>query len=420
MATAETNRRAKIFDRNNVYWCYAFGFSGAALGSVTSVLVIAVMVWAAISLLLRRFEFHHTTQTLRGSIICASYGAIIYLFTLAQNGPDRILPDIGLLVFFMPLLVVPRLLYSSPEQMFRGLVLGAAVGSIAIAVFTSIELADRFVRADGLSGNPNVFGVTTALFGSLGGLSMIYKQNWSRLLGAASLIAMIICVLASGMRIMWVGLPFLLLIVGWAAALELPRKLLVRIGVGILVAVLIVITAFGNMIGNRLGHLSRDLTQISQNGDYQSSTGARVLLWRSGIDAVLDEPFSGYGIGDRMKALVDKVPEEHRRIVQRFNHPHNGFLAAALDAGLLGAFSLCMLLFYMPISIFREDRGGMLWRGRMAAGLLMTCAFLGTGMFNIMFQHDILDAAFVGLFAILLASSYKPESEIGGTVTELK
>lgn len=412
MVTAETDRHTKIFDRNNIYWCYAFGFAGAALGSITSVLVISAMVWAIISLLLRRFEFRHTAKTFWGCIICASYGAIIFLFTLTQNGPDKLLSYIGLFVFFMPLLVVPRLLYSSPAELFRALVRGAAVGSVAVAIFTLVELTGGFARAEGLAGNPNVFGVTTALFGSLGGLSMIYKQNWSKLLGAASLIAMIICVLASGMRIMWVGLPVLLLIVGWALALELPRRSFVGIGAGLLVAMLVVVTAFGTVIGKRLDQMSHDLTQMSQSGNYQSSTGARIVLWRGGIDAVLDEPFSGYGFGDRMSALIDKVPEDHRAIVQKYNHPHNGFLAAALDAGVLGLLSLVILLFCLPISIFREKRSNAIWRGRFAAGLLVTCAYLGSGMFNIMFQHDILDAAFVGLFAILISPSPANEAEI--------
>ncbi len=155
----------------------------------------------------------------------------------------------------------------------------------------------------------------------------------------------------------------------------------------------------------RVEILADDIANIRQSGDYQSSTGFRLLMYEGAWRAIEQAPLAGYGLAGRMNAVRQNLPQEWRHIP--FTHPHNGFLAALLDAGVAGLVVLTVLL-AAPVWMAAAAPRDAAWRLRMAIGVSLTAIYAITGMTGIMFEHDIMDSAFV-ITLVILAASINPK-----------
>jgi O-antigen ligase len=166
----------------------------------------------------------------------------------------------------------------------------------------------------------------------------------------------------------------------------------------------------------RLALIGNDIYRMEQSGDYNSSTGQRILMWKGGWVAFLQAPLAGYGYGGRMEAVRQALPEQQRRFAG-FTHPHNAYLAALLDAGILGLVVLLALL-AVPVWVPARARHDGVWRLRLAAGMILTLCYAVSGAVGIMFEHDLMNAAFVVILIVLVDSAVfsgqQDEHEPGG------
>ena len=80
-----------------------------------------------------------------------------------------------------------------------------------------------------------------------------------------------------------------------------------------------------------------------------------------------------------------------------------GHTKALLDAGVTGLVALCLLLAAPVVIAAMADRDET-WRTRMAAGIILTVGFVASGMTNILFEHDLMDSAFIVLLVLIAAS----------------
>ena len=125
----------------------------------------------------------------------------------------------------------------------------------------------------------------------------------------------------------------------------------------------------------------------------------------------MEAPWSGYGIYERMDAVQAQVPAERLHLVM-YSHPHNGFLAALLDAGVSGLVALLLLLAAPVVIAAMADRDEA-WGTRMAAALILTVGYVASGMTNILFEHDLMDSAFITILSLIAASSSLRNSKVG-------
>ena len=180
---------------------------------------------------------------------------------------------------------------------------------------------------------------------------------------------MVFCVILSGMRGIWVAIPFVTAVILWACVRTLSGVTIRRAVLAAAASVVIGVGLTGGTIWDRLEQFSADIAQIAEQGDYDSSTGRRLLMYDAAWSAILEAPWSGYGIDERMDAVQAHVPADRRDLVP-YNHPHNGFLAALLDAGVTGLVALCLLM-SAPVVIGRDhlDSGSVASPNRETEGM---------------------------------------------------
>jgi len=156
----------------------------------------------------------------------------------------------------------------------------------------------------------------------------------------------------SGARGGWIIAPFVII---WL--LVLNRQLISSKAIIGLTIILICSTLLSqNMLKKRVQAAMYEITQISENNDNNSSTGARLEMWKSGIYIFIDNPLFGIGYQDRQEnnrrlvdeGLVDPIVLEYRRL-------HNSFIEELSMKGLIGFIAL-MAFFCTPLYLFIVEK----------------------------------------------------------------
>lgn len=92
----------------------------------------------------------------------------------------------------------------------------------------------------------------------------------------------------------------------------------------------------------RLRETITDTRLASQNGDFNTSTGARIYLFKLGWDTFLESPWVGVGATERKRRIHSAglgegaAVEQATRHVRDLGHVHNAYLHHAMDGGLIG------------------------------------------------------------------------------------
>ena len=389
-------------DRANRIWLFFSGAGTALFGSLISVVLWWAFVWAIVTPVIRRTVISRDGPLMAIALACGLYAVVKIGATLVHGGLEDMPGMAHTLVFFAPLLVGSRLRYTRPETVIDCFVLScgfAAILALPVAAYETVWLGER---ATAFCGNPGVFAAMALLFGSIGALNAASSRTARRWLGVASYLAMVFCVIASGMRTFWLVLPVATLIVGWTIARAMPRGMFLA---GLSASLLVVATGLMlayTPVSDRIGAINRDLAQIRETGSYDSSTGRRLMMWQAGWEAFRDAPLAGYGVAGRMDAIRVRVePDQHNLVAH--THPHNGYLAALLDAGVAGLAALLAVL-AIPVVIAIRSARDSAWGLRVAIGSLLTSTYAFSGLPGIIFEHDLMNSAFVVTLTVLGAA----------------
>jgi O-antigen ligase len=389
--------------RSNVVWIFLAGGAAPAGGSAVTVIMWAAMVWAVYGVLARRYPHRWERPMATVAIACATYAAVKLAFALGHSGLAAIADLPRYAIFFSPILVLHRLKVSEPSLNLDLFILGAAFGTLAAAFVAGFQALWLGIRAEGFCGNPSVFAAMTALFGTIGGLNLHSRRHNRRWLGAASLLAALFCIIVSGTRTFWIAAPILAAICLWRSGGGFrfaPRTQPAQIATAALVAIM-ALTA--PVLEGRFAALQSDIALLEGEGELRTSLGQRLVLWESAWAAIRAAPLAGYGYPGRMQAVI-AFSGGNAGIAGRFTHPHNGALAALLDAGISGLAALALILL-APLAVAlrapaRDQNRGIAVR----IALMLLAAYFFSGLFGIVFEHDLMDAAFV-LSAMMIASS---------------
>ena len=395
-------------DRNNIVWCMVAGLTAPVVGSVLTVVLWGAFLLNAVSAITRRFPLRYDAVIYICSVVAAAYGGVKLIFTIAHSGFDgwQLWPN--LFVFLTPAIVLPRLRLSDPAKILDAFILGCGFSTLLAVPLAAYEVIWLGQRAESLCGNPGVFAVMATLFGSIGTLNAASPRKFRRWLGVLSYFAMVFCVLATGMRTMWIAAALTTAVIIWSLSASLPVVVLRR-AIAASVAVLFLGLAFAaEPLWDRTAQIGADIAALEQSGDYDTSTGRRLLMLEGAWSAIEAAPLTGYGLTNRMDAVRAHLPERYNELVS-YSHPHNGFLAAILDAGLLGLVALLALLI-MPVWLSARAERDEIWRPRMAAAMILTLSYTVSGLTNIMFEHDLMNSAFL-VTLIVIAASIAPQRQ---------
>jgi len=156
----------------------------------------------------------------------------------------------------------------------------------------------------------------------------------------------------------------------------------------------------------------QELGKAANNTEY-TSMGMRVVMWQNTATLIRARPVIGYGLGGLKPAyaeLVKDAPKDWKSIVT--GDPHNQFLSAWVEGGLLG---LSGFVFFLAAATLQPAPPP--WRSFALALLISWC---GTSMVSSHFQtfnEGHLIAIFLGAF---LAPAGRDDQAEGSRTTMLR
>ncbi len=185
----------------------------------------------------------------------------------------------------------------------------------------------------------------TLLTGALGlhlPAALMGAGRW-RVMGVAGCVITGMGILATGTRGAWIAaaaLVFIALVVAgvhelrhrWSSPKTLWAGLVVialTLALGWLVA--------GNLVQSRLSEAREELTRASE-GDYDTFTGARLMMGRWGVDAMRREPITGVGLGGYAASVRAQLEREGKDpdTLPVHDHAHNTLIQIGATTGIVG------------------------------------------------------------------------------------
>lgn len=390
---------------NNHVFIFAVAALAGVGGSVTTILLTTSIVWAIISLALKRFP-----PTFSKNDLFLIVPAIIYVFVqlvamlinVGANGSfvlamRKVAPLLPFLLFW---LILPRLRVSDTRSLFESFVLGAAfcgILALPVTIWQGFILAGR---AEGGAGNALPFAMVCALFSIVSLLNLLSEVQWRRTVGFIGFIAGFICLLLSQSRGMLPVPIFAIVLFVFFFPATIKPWLNIK-GALALVAVAVIIALFG------IGSADRILGTVSYltgdgNGAIDNSYSMRMDLWKHGFELIQQYPIWGYGTQNR-RALIEQIGLS-------FSHFHNGFITALVDAGVVGLISMVALLSAPLLAAFNATRDEF-YRQRLFVALVLSATYVVGGLTNFIFGHDIYDSIFLWSALIIFVSLQKTQEE---------
>ncbi|TPI29089.1 O-antigen ligase family protein [Mesorhizobium sp. B3-2-1] len=383
--------------RINIYFSILCFFSPPVLGSVVSFAFNGGGLWSVLLIALKRRRFNVDRAMMALTIAIYAYCASNVLASLVNHA---IVKDARHLIPLITFLFFP-ISYSTwsisqKTMLVRIIVLAsmaACFGALLLAVYQQYRLG---IRAEGGAGNAIVFAevlclaVVTCVAAALSGIERYRIALICAALGGT------IAIVYSGTRIVWLAL----LIAGIAVLLINQQRLRGRNAVRVLLllaAIAVTIAVFGfQTIAGRVEFLHSDWDALAAHGDYATALGSRVALWDIGLKAFREMPFFGHGVG-ATRLLIKQGFQDQFGMDEGFNHFHNGFLTALVQAGILGAVTLAAIFVVAARNAARVLRDSTDPIERFGATMIVAVVitYLTAGMTGILIGHDILDSVFM-------------------------
>ncbi|MER8576892.1 O-antigen ligase family protein [Mesorhizobium sp. M1409] len=391
--------------RVNIYFSILCFFFPPVLGSVVSFVFNGGALASVVLIASGKRHFNADRPMIWLTVAIYAYCAANLLATIVNNSFVRDAPHLIPLVTFLFFPVSYSTWSITQKTMLaRTIVLSCMAACFVALLMAVIQQYWIGVRAEGGAGNPIVFATVVCLAVAVcvaGALSGIERAR-NPLFHAA--LAGTIAIIYSGSRIAWLAL----LIAGIAVLLINHRRLRGRNAVRVLLllaAVGIVVAAFGfQAISGRIDFLHSDWNALGAQGNYDSSLGIRVALWEIGLKAFRDMPLFGHGVG-ATQLLIKQGFHDQFAMETGFNHFHNGFLTASVQAGILGAATLAAIFVVAAGNAARVLRNSSDPVERFGATMIVivVITYLTAGMTGILVGHDIVDSV---LMVFLVCGTY--------------
>ena len=108
-------------------------------------------------------------------------------------------------------------------------------------------------------------------------------------------------------------------------------------------------------VKTRLTQATNNVSQWSENGKSNTSSGARLEMWKASFEVIKENPIIGVGEDNYAKhqqKLIDQGKID--KFVGHFAHPHGEYLTGLVEQGTIGLFFL-ILLFLSPLKYLFEE-----------------------------------------------------------------
>lgn len=399
-------------DGNNKLYMAATISLVPLIGSVSSVLVWAAFIWALIRLARQDFSLE-TCRSIR--LVAMAFAGFFIVEALSGAisfyGWRTFNEIVGNLIFLAFLPIYSRLRLSEREgvrNVIETTALGASFVTLGVVL---VQVQFLGIRAEGGGGNPGPFAIACLVVFAITILASLRSIGYRRLAFGIASVAMGSSVLLTSSRSLWPGLILLPAIIAFIYRGHIRQGLVRLVSVVAVLSMLVLAGSFV-LVKDRINEGIADL-KAAEAGEYYSSWGTRLVMWRIGLDLLKEAPLLGYGPGNETSLME----AESKKLVDfklSYGHFHSAPLQYAIRDGVFGVFALAALFLVPLFAAIRAPRDELGSYG-LAFIVSVQVAYLLSGVFGIMLGHDILDTLFVssmvaGLFFVFENPSLKSES----------
>lgn len=391
--------------RINIYFSTLCFFFPPVLGSVVSFVFNGGGLWSVLLIAFKKRRFNTDRGMMALTIAIYAYCAANLVASIVNNALVQDAPRLIPLVTFLFFPVSYSTWSISRKATLVRIIILSSLAACFVALLLAV--AQQYwvgMRAKGGAGNAIVFAevlclaVMVCVAGALSGIERHRIALVCAALGGT------IAIIYSETRIVWLAL----LVAAIAVLLINQRRLRGRNAVRLLlllVAVGVVVGAVGfQTISGRIDFLRADWDALGVQGHYDTSLGFRVALWEIGLKAFRESPLFGHGVG-ATQFLIRQGFRDQFGMDAGFNHFHNGFLTALVQAGLLGAVTLAAIFVVAATNAALVLRNSTDPIERFGATMIVivVITYLTSGMTGILVGHDILDSV---LMVFLVSGTY--------------
>lgn len=337
-----------------------------------------------------KVELNRSDYVLLGVLALFSIeGAINNLcHQLGLNSYDKIIR----FAFAIPVFFLIR--WTKPQLHWAWLGLG--IGTIGTGITAIVQKFMMGIsRAEGYThtiqfGNLSMLSALFCLAG-LGWASGLehHKRKPYLILLSLGAVSGIFGSLLSGSRGGWVGLPFVLLVLfkAYHSFFHLRTKIMAS---GLLtIAALAVFYTPQLHVQDRIYAAFQDVQQYQQ-GNSNTSVGARFEMWHGAIQLIKEKPITGWSKGGYQPAMQHLAKQgKANPVVSQFGHAHNELIDQTAKRGLVGLMTL-LALYLVPLWYFSPylSHSNLAIRSISVAGTLLSVAYIDFGLSQVFFAHN--------------------------------
>lgn len=400
LGAGEDGASLSVFDRNTALSVLLMGALAPVAGSAISFLLATFLLWGALGLASGRVPLQLSPSD-RAAALAFTLFACLVLVTASLQGNGL---DPGSMLWLLPFLslwvIIPRMRASGALDLPRLYILGSGLGCIGAFVLASINgLLASGIRPEGGAGNAAIFASLCLCLSGFAALGVDSPSRRHRLFAVVAGLMGALALISSLTRGVILGLGPVLVLVAVYARLERPAGRVPVSTLLLLALPALFLYGFWDAIEHRIDYSIGEISAVLQGG-YSASTGERLRLWSAAMQAIADSPLVGYGVEDRMNALR---PYLHDGRYGGYSHPHNGYLTAALDGGIVVLAAMLAMLFSPAVIAWQAPRDET-YRKRLFLALVLVVSYAVIGVTQILFNHDILDSFFIFSTIVVAAS----------------
>lgn len=332
-----------------------------------------------------------------GSYFFLSICSIVFL-----NSPLKSIDNP--LVFSAWLLLSPIIVLLKPNTQIVGYGCFVAVNIALVMALIQFHFLNE-PRAYGLYGygvdgsGAIKFADIALLFGML--TCILLSDSKAKFFGRLGLVFGLIVCLYAASRGTLVAF-FLCGIVWWL--FDVQRLSLRRVAITLMVLALAIFALnmlMNNALVTRVSETSMDVYSVFNN-QLDTSMGIRIQLWLAAVILFTQHPGFGVGLNNFEDAIL-VLNQQHilSDAAVRYAHAHNEYLCALATGGIVG-FSVTLLLFLVPLKVFKADYNANLWA---KAGFWTICLMSFFALTDCIFDRRMSVMAFIIVISICLAGN---------------
>ena len=170
-------------------------------------------------------------------------------------------------------------------------------------------------------------------------------------------------------------------------------------------------------VKDRLNKATSNVAQWSENGESNTSTGARLEMWKASYQVVKEQPLFGVGEDNYSKhqqALINQG--KISKSVEDFLHPHGEYITSLVEQGFIGLVAFIAVLF-VPLKYLlyriKLNQDGYGQKILITSGLLIILHYALYSVTSGVFDHQstaLFYSAFMTIILGLIKSNSRVES----------